>query len=81
MGEADGRPLAVGNCCPEAPLSTIKPTGPALMVGTDAAAYQLGVAVEVIWRLIHSKRLPAAKIGAHWRIKQSDLDALMAGEL
>jgi excisionase family DNA binding protein len=51
------------------------------MVGTDVAASRAGVAVEVVWRLIHSKRLPAVKIGSHWRIKQSDLDALLRGEL
>jgi excisionase family DNA binding protein len=35
----------------------------------------------VIWRLIHDGKLPAAKVGSHWRIKQSDLDVLLAGEL
>jgi excisionase family DNA binding protein len=39
------------------------------------------VAIDVVWRLIHGGKLPAVKVGSHWRIKQTDLDALLRGEL
>jgi excisionase family DNA binding protein len=40
-------------------------------------AYQLRCSQETVRRLIRSGKLPAARLGSHFRVKQSDLDAFI----
>jgi excisionase family DNA binding protein len=43
------------------------------------AAHQAHTSTKLIYQLINDRQLPAVKVGAVWRIRQEDLDALLAG--
>ena len=43
-------------------------------VTVDEVATHLGVAKESVYRWIEGRRLPAQKLGRHWRLKLSEVD-------
>lgn len=52
---------------------------PPLLRDKRDAARALGVSLSTLERLIRAGRLPAVKVGAATRIRQSDLDAFVSG--
>ncbi|TNM67763.1 helix-turn-helix domain-containing protein [Streptomyces sp. NP160] len=50
------------------------------MVGKPYAAQTLGVSERTVRRLIDSGDLPAFKVGAQWRLLESDLAAYVAAQ-
>ncbi|MDT5367357.1 MAG: Helix-turn-helix domain [Mycobacterium sp.] len=48
---------------------------------THGVAALLGVCHMTVLRLINRGQLPAVKIGRVWRVRQADVEALLAGTL
>lgn len=61
-------------------ISNKQTTWEPLLTPTDAAAY-LRVHPEIAIRLARTKRLPAIRIGKHWRFRHSDLTAWAAEQV
>jgi excisionase family DNA binding protein len=43
------------------------------IMGVDELAKFFGVSGQTIWRWCKSGKLPAFKIGSHWKVRQSDI--------
>lgn len=57
-------------------MQTQAPRVPTLLTIPEAAA-RLGVSPDTIRRRIQAKELPAAKFAGKWRIRLTDVDALV----
>jgi excisionase family DNA binding protein len=57
---------------PEVTRKAVDPAG---------AAVALDCHIDTIDRMISDGRLPAVKVGTGWRIREEDIDALLAGRL
>ena len=47
------------------------------ILGVDSLSKFFGVSEQTIWRWCKSGKLPAFKIGAQWKIRQSDLNKII----
>ena len=47
------------------------------IMGVEQLAKFFGVSDQTIWRWCKAGRLPAFKIGAQWKIRQSDLNQII----
>ena len=51
------------------------------IMGVEALAKFFGVSNQTIWRWCKAGKLPAFKIGAQWKIRQSDLKKIINQKL
>ncbi len=51
------------------------------ILGVEQLAKFFGVSEQTIWRWCKSGKIPAFKIGAQWKIRQSDLNRIINQKL
>ena len=53
---------------------------PAHLLEVNHVAHRLSVSPRTVWHLIREKKLPAFRLGPHWRVDPRDLQAFIDAE-